>query len=194
MAPQKAQHKQKATVQSESSGSDDSNDFDDYEQWVRRADKDTQETVVRQDWDELSKTIAVAFADAVRAFEVGEGVHSGTEDELQKELRRVAIFKPSEERSERRKVSAEAANLYKALVGTLGVWTLAIEAVLEQLDVMDAVLTTMPKEKLQPLLETYQHKLRKLIETAQKRNGDWIEVFHQLAPERQWTLGDVKKL
>ncbi|GAB7322032.1 hypothetical protein MBLNU13_g03081t2 [Cladosporium sp. NU13] len=177
--------------------SPDHDDFDEYQQWIRRADKDDPEVslrMIREQWDGLPDDRAAAFAAAVRDFQVDEGVKTFAETELRQVLQQVSNFELGDQRHDRRKLSGAAANLHKALVKTLGVWQLATRDLLSRLDALDTELTTMPREGLQSLLETYQRRLRDSIVSAQALIGPWIQVFGQFATDQLWTPENIQKL
>ena len=90
----------RATAQSEYPSHDN---YDDYRQWVRRADKDDPEvslSTIHEEWSGLPADSATAFAGAVRAFRNEEDVRTAAQSDLRKVLQRLSEFQYSDERSD----------------------------------------------------------------------------------------------
>ena len=175
---------------------DDIDDFDHYREWVRRADKNNPEiplSRIRGEWGRLPDDGATAFAEAVRDFRDAEDLQPLAEVELREELQRVSEFKHGEERHDQRKFGREARERHKALRGELKLCQETAEAVLVQLNYVDAALVTMPREGLQLLLATYQEQLRKSINSAKRQFETWIQDLDRLSPGGVWTPEDTQK-
>ena len=183
-------------IAEDSDDSDGSNDFDDYQQWLQRAGEGIHEITLseaRKYWELLPEERATAFAGAVSEFQVDESVQAVAENDLRELLQEVSKMELDHERHAWRRISRDAERLYKEVVKALGIWGIATEKVLLQLGAVDTALTTMPKEELQSLLETYQHRLKGSIESAHGRIGSWIQIFDGLAPDQVWTLESIQR-
>lgn len=176
---------------------DDLSDFDHYQQWVRRADKNDPEIsspIILGEWDRLPDDHATAFADVVRAFRFVEDLRPTSEVELRKVLQRVSDFKHGDERHDRRRLAKEARELHKDLSDELKLCQETVETVLQYLDDVDAALVSMPREGLRLLLETYQQELRKTIDLAKQRFETWRQYLSRLVSGGVWTPEDTQKV
>ena len=172
--------------------------YDDYRQWVRRADKDDPEvslSTIHEEWKGLPDDSAAVFAGAVRAFQDEEGVRTAAESDLRKVLQRLSEFQYSDEqRSDRRRLGKEAGSLHHDLVLELEVWQSTTEDVLSRLGAVENALVEMPQEGLHALLESYHKGLREQIQAAHENIGSWIEAIQQVAPDGVWTLENIQAL
>jgi hypothetical protein len=164
-------------------------DFDDYRQWIRRADEDSQEiplSRIREEWEELPEDHAAAFAHAVRDFHVAERAQDAADIKLREAVQKASRINETR-RSERNLLGGQAELERIAVVEALRARQQATKALLLRLDALDIVLAARSPEGNQPTLLNYQQKLRRPVEDGDTQIGTWIELAEPFLIRVNWT-------
>jgi len=195
--PAKKKATNSASAPPQSPADDILDGFDEYRQWVRRANNDAQEisfSQVHGDWQGLPEDHAAAFAVAVRAFQGAEPAQTAADFELRKILQQVSNFQYGDVKRRQRDTSRAAQTLYSALIHTLRSWRSATGAVLSRLYAVESALATMPQEGLHSLLETYQKGLREQIEAVDEKIEFWIDDLRVIPNGDLWTFENFERV